>query len=133
MDMGGGEMADPEPGKPLRALNRDLETYVWKEEQGQLYRVSPGAGPVHGELLVFPPGSYYKVYKDDLEIIPSDAAPRSNDWIRGQSCVAECKGFRIENKRPATIRHHFASCKLRDSLTTDPIGRLCKLQIDAGK
>lgn len=57
MEMAGGDFADPEPGKPLRALNRDLETYVWKEEQGQLYRVSPGAGPVNGELLVFPPGS----------------------------------------------------------------------------
>lgn len=54
---GGLPMSGDEPAKPLRALNRDHETYVWKEEQGQLYRVAPGSAPSHGEMLVFPAGS----------------------------------------------------------------------------
>lgn len=75
----------------------------------------------------------YRVYKDDLEILPSDPAPRSNDWIRAQVCVPDCVNFRMSGKRPATIRHHFTQCRLREYLGEDPLARLCQLQILAGK
>lgn len=42
--------------QPLRALNREQETYVWKRELGQLFRVT-GNGPVEGEIIIFPAGS----------------------------------------------------------------------------
>lgn len=75
----------------------------------------------------------HKVYKDNKELLPTEPLPRSNDWIRSQSCVPECHAFRFQGKRPATIRHHLVSCRLRDYLATDPLARLCALQVAAGK
>ncbi|KAI5481063.1 hypothetical protein MNV49_006249 [Pseudohyphozyma bogoriensis] len=126
----------------LRALNRETEHYVWSGTRAQLYRVAPGTDIASfaaveqdsegSEVISFPPGSYYKVFKEDLELLPSDGKS-VNEWLRGQECVGDCR-FHFERKRPATIRAHFIQCKFRAAeLSVDPIRRLCQLQQEAGR
>ncbi|KAI5474726.1 hypothetical protein MNV49_002551 [Pseudohyphozyma bogoriensis] len=113
---------------------------MWSPVSAQLYRVGSGVDPTTAkngeeshlkgaEILTFPPGTYHRIIREDVEILPSDGK-NSNDWIRGQECVRDCR-FRFEKKRPATIRAHFISCRLRVSLEPDPIRRLCQLQTSA--
>ncbi|KAK4047387.1 hypothetical protein OIV83_005434 [Microbotryomycetes sp. JL201] len=120
----------------VKRLNPSMEHYYWDEDHQHLYPAGPG-GTFHGrgELLTFPAQSYYQVFKDKNAppLVPSDPLPRANEWIRSQVCVRECVAFRMEGKRPATIRQHFATCKHRDSLGSDPLGRLCVLQIKASR
>ncbi|GAA5888637.1 hypothetical protein JCM6882_009028 [Rhodosporidiobolus microsporus] len=129
--------------RTLRPLNRDLEMYLWSAKKAQLSRVSAGMTAEEAlqgarreeeaEVLAFPPGSYYKVVEDDLEILPCDGKNRVNSWLRGQSCVEMCS-FRFEGKRPSVIRQHVVNCKVRANRLAgshDPLKRLCQLQLDA--
>ncbi|GAA6032092.1 hypothetical protein JCM8097_007068 [Rhodosporidiobolus ruineniae] len=128
--------------RTLKPLNREVETYVWHPQRGQLSRVPNGvqpeemlqaAGEDEAELLTFGAGSYYKVWdEDDLEILPCDSRSRVNTWLRGQNCVEGCP-FRFEAKRPSVIRQHVVSCKSRKVRigSHDPLKRLCQLQLDA--
>lgn len=54
------------------------------------------------------PSADYQVFRDELQIIPSDPAPRSNDWVRAQVCVPECTSFRISNKVSKLLRFRIA-------------------------
>ncbi|GAA6063361.1 hypothetical protein JCM10212_004407 [Sporobolomyces blumeae] len=131
----------------LRALNRESERYAWNRNKGQLFRVPAKTSDgdlveevesdtdgekriVPMEIIVFPPGSYYKVVEDELEILPSDNNARVNTWLRSQTCVTACH-FRFEGKRPSVIRQHVASCKARarQVVGSDPLKRLCELQL----
>ncbi|KAL8292843.1 hypothetical protein RQP46_000537 [Phenoliferia psychrophenolica] len=123
---------ESEPGNPRapRALNSKEEHYMWNSSSAQLFRVQVGieVDSDKGEIITFPPGTYYKVVKDDMEL-PSDGR-LINEWLRSQHCVGDCR-FRFEKKRPATIRAHFMGCKSRQKLLRDPIKRLCELQTQA--
>ncbi|BGP41527.1 hypothetical protein JCM10450v2_005575 [Rhodotorula kratochvilovae] len=136
---GGGSGSKASKRGGLRPLNRETETYLWNPRKGQLSRVPQGVDPDElasyqvggGEVIIFPAGSYRKVIVDDLEILPSDSRQRVNDWLRGQACVEGC-AFRFEGKRPSVIRAHVVACKSRAvTLRTDPLKRLCQLQLDA--
>lgn len=78
----------------------------------------------------------FRCFDNDVEILPSDATSRVNDFLRAQHCVAACN-FRFQGKRPSVIRHHVISCKARarelnvDGDTPDPLKRLCELQLEA--
>ncbi|KAK4704239.1 hypothetical protein P7C70_g1973, partial [Phenoliferia sp. Uapishka_3] len=124
------ESESEKPRQP-RALNSKEEHYMWNNSSAQLFRIAPGTDvdPEKGEVITFPPGTYYKVFKDELEVLPSDGR-LINDWLRSQHCVGDCR-FRFEKKRPATIRAHFVGCKARQKLQRDPIKRLCELQTQA--
>ncbi|SCZ87618.1 BZ3500_MvSof-1268-A1-R1_Chr2-2g05084 [Microbotryum saponariae] len=119
--------------RPLQPLNGRTELYVFDDLSQTVARVSHGAEALSPEaaLIEFPPGSYHRVFHEDLEVLPSDIGHgRAVLWLRGQVCVAKCR-FRLEGKRPAVIRAHFATCKLREGLSVDPLGRLCRLQVEA--
>ncbi|GAA5981331.1 hypothetical protein JCM11641_005287 [Rhodosporidiobolus odoratus] len=129
------------PKRNLKPLNRHTEQYLWVTRKGQLSRIPSGMDAEEvqvaepgSELVVFPPGSYYKVVQDDLEILPCDSKARVNEWLRGQACVEKCT-FRFEGKRPSVIRHHVVGCKTRQVMlkqkSGDPLKRLCQLQLDA--
>ncbi|KAM0786450.1 hypothetical protein ACM66B_001912 [Microbotryomycetes sp. NB124-2] len=120
----------------VKRLNPSTEHYYWDNDHQHLYPAGPGGTiPDNGELLTFPAQSYFQIFKDKNAppLIPSDPLPRANEWIRSQVCVQECLAFRMDGKRPATIRQHFATCRFRDNLPSDPLGRLCVLQIAAGR
>ncbi|GAA5885951.1 hypothetical protein JCM3774_005581 [Rhodotorula dairenensis] len=119
-----------------RPLNESEETYYWSSVLQSLVPVTPDlAGRTRtrpaGELLiVFPPGSYSRVFVDGTEALPSDTRGRVNDWLRGQSCVEGCS-FRFEAKRPSVIRQHVTGCKARaQKLSIDPLKELCQLQLE---
>lgn len=68
---------------------------------------------------------------DGLEVLPCDARPRLNAWLKAQRCVEGCS-FRFEGKRPSVIRAHVVHCKNRAiGMTVDPLKRLCQLQLEA--
>ncbi|KDE06211.1 hypothetical protein MVLG_03491 [Microbotryum lychnidis-dioicae p1A1 Lamole] len=119
--------------RPLQPLNGRTELYVFDDLSQTVARVSHGAEALSPDaaLIEFPPGSYHRVFHEDLEVLPSDIGHgRAVLWLRGQVCLAKCR-FRLEGKRPAVIRAHFATCKLREGLSVDPLGRLCRLQVEA--
>ncbi|GAA5990042.1 hypothetical protein JCM10908_005794 [Rhodotorula pacifica] len=121
----------------VKPLNRDEETYVWSVLRHSLTRIEPGAAGrararSSGEtVLVFPPGTYCRVFVDETEALPCDTRNRVNEWLRGQCCVEGCT-FRFEGKRPSVIRQHVTTCKARAQiLQVDPLKRFCQLQLDA--
>ncbi|SCV70478.1 BQ2448_1872 [Microbotryum intermedium] len=119
--------------RPLQPLNGRTELYVFDDVSQTVARISHGVEALSPEaaIIEFPPGSYHRVFHEDLEVLPSDIGHgRAVLWLRGQVCVAKCR-FRLEGKRPAVIRAHFATCKLREGLSVDPLGRLCRLQVEA--
>ncbi|GAA5866349.1 hypothetical protein JCM8547_000747 [Rhodosporidiobolus lusitaniae] len=130
--------------RTLRPLNRETESYLWVASKSQLSKIPPGVSQAEvmsraeegAEVVVFGPGSYYKVFdEEELEILPSDTRTRVNAWLRGQSCVDNC-AFRFDTKRPSVIRQHVVTCKARSNMIgrnsgTDPLKRLCQLQLDA--
>ncbi|BGP17763.1 hypothetical protein JCM10213v2_005805 [Rhodosporidiobolus nylandii] len=139
----GGGRGGKKVKRPLRPLNPGMEMYLWAPTKGQLSRVPLGVEPEEvlrtaedgAEILTFPPGSYYKVIQDDLEVLPCDAKTRANDWLRGQACVEKCS-FRFDGKRPSVIRQHVVGCRTRQLQLGhkpggDPLKRLCQLQLDA--
>ncbi|KAK4055899.1 hypothetical protein OIO90_003156 [Microbotryomycetes sp. JL221] len=122
--------------RPMKRLNPTTEHYYWDSDHQHLYPAGPGGTFVgRGELLTFPPQSYFQVFKDQNAppLVPSDPLPRANEWLRAQVCVQDCQQFKMSGKRPAVLRQHFAACKYRDMLEVDPLGRLCVLQIAASR
>ncbi|KAH8919862.1 hypothetical protein BT69DRAFT_461864 [Atractiella rhizophila] len=114
-------------------MNEGEENYVWDRQDSQLYpanseRGRAAVGRPHNDTITFPPRSYTRVFEQDHELFPSTG--NSNAWLKHQSCLPNCR-FRSKAKRPAVIRAHLATCKLRTSLENDPLKRLCKLQMDA--
>ena len=115
--------------------NSALDHYVFCAVEGKVYRVARATAPDliqsqlpgHSDVVTFPPGTYNRVFKDGNEIFPSDGRA-FNDWVRSQECVAACR-FRLAGKRPATLRRHFATCRMRQDLPRDPVGELCRLVI----
>lgn len=116
--MGGGARV-PKP------LNGRTEVFGWARATGHLVRVT---GPVRetDDVVVFPPGSYNKLLKDEMEILPSDSKAAFDAWIRIQDCPAPCQ-FKFSGKRPATIRAHLVTCAKRAHLNPDALSKLCQL------
>ncbi|KAH8915671.1 hypothetical protein BT69DRAFT_1288545 [Atractiella rhizophila] len=115
-------------------MNATEEVYVWRKASSKLYSLADfnilhgSSSPEEIVVIVFPAASYQRV----LDMNGVEYFPSSSDglvWLRVQSCV--CQNFDIQNKykRPAVIRKHFISCRLRAQLVgeNDPIKTCCLL------
>lgn len=120
---GGGGPRMPKP------LNGRLEMFGWARATGHLVRVTGTASvPTQDtdSIVVFPPGSYNKLIRDEMELLPSDSKAVFDAWIRIQDCPQPCM-FKFEGKRPATIRAHLVTCSKRAHLNPDPLAKLCQM------
>lgn len=86
-------------GRVPRPLNGRQEVFGWARSTGHLVRLT---GPVRESerVVAFLPGSYNKLLKDDLEVLPSDSKAAFDVWIRIQECPAPCV-FKVSSDCPS--------------------------------
>ena len=113
-----------------RPSSASSTTYFWCDEESRLLHSSSvhPALSSHNEILEFPRSSYVGPLRPD--------DPSTNDFIRAQSCIADCTYVIRQSTKPIRIREHFSRCPVRkvyfaDRGEEDSLGRLSELQIRA--